>query len=176
MSECPKCGFDAPGGDAECPRCGIVFEKFEARKNKTRDATPVKPLESESAGEKIRVFTFLGIMICFLAFFAWNNFRPEKSPPPKPPKSAKEIRAERIARQFSGWDGSHINLTERIKKTMNDPDSFKHEETRYWDKGDFLIVETVFRGRNAFGGMVRNRVMAKVGLNGRVLEIMYQGK
>jgi hypothetical protein len=58
---------------------------------------------------------------------------------------------------------------------MNDPDSYDHVETRYSDKGDHLIVKTTFRGKNAFGGVVKNWVIAKVDLNGNVIEVISQG-
>lgn len=83
-------------------------------------------------------------------------------------------RKERIESQFSAWNGAHRNLERLIKESMNDPDSFKHAETVYWDKGDHLIVKTTFRGRNAFGGMVINSVTAKVNLDGQILEIISQ--
>ena len=57
---------------------------------------------------------------------------------------------------------------------MNDPNSYEHAETRYSDKGDHLIVSTTFRGKNAFGGVVKNMVIAKVDLNGNVIEIISQ--
>jgi uncharacterized membrane protein YqiK len=59
---------------------------------------------------------------------------------------------------FSPWDGSIRELNNLIKENMNDPDSFKHVETRYSDlgfeKGIRFIVK--FRGKNAFGGVVTN--------------------
>ncbi len=93
-------------------------------------------------------------------------------------KEAEKKRAaenkEKIEEQFSAWDGSHINLTRVIKESMNDPKSYKHVETVYWDMGDHLVVRTTFRGTNAFGGVVKNTVKAKVSLDGNVLEIMEQ--
>lgn len=94
---------------------------------------------------------------------------------PSTPKTQEEIRKEQIEKQFSAWDGSHPGLTTLIKKTMNDPDSYKHVETVHWDKGDHLVVKTTFRGKNAFGGVVTNWVMAKVDLNGNVIEVLLQG-
>jgi len=91
------------------------------------------------------------------------------------PKTPEEIRKERIEKHFSPWDGSHRGLTALIKESMNDPDSYDHVETGYWDKGDHLIVKTTFRGKNAFGGVVKNWVMAKVDLNGNVIEVISQG-
>ncbi|WP_444945132.1 hypothetical protein ACJJIP_11280 [Microbulbifer sp. VTAC004] len=87
-------------------------------------------------------------------------------------KIAAEARNKLIKRQFSPWDGSHNNLERFIKKAMNDPDSYKHDKTVYWDKGDHLIVKTTYRGKNAFGGVVRNFIEAKIGLDGTILEIL----
>jgi len=87
----------------------------------------------------------------------------------------KRLAAERkkkIEMQFSVWDGSHRNLERFIKMTMNDPDSYDHVKTAYWDMGDYLIVKTTFRGKNAFGGVVVNWVKAKVDLDGNIINIM----
>jgi len=83
-------------------------------------------------------------------------------------------RKELIEPQFSAWDGSHRKLTELIKKAMNDPDSYEHVETVYWDKGDYLIVMTKYRGNNAFGGKVLGMIKAKVALNGNIIQIIEQ--
>lgn len=90
-------------------------------------------------------------------------------------KEKARIAAERkkkIESLFSAWDGSHRGLERLIKKTMNDPDSYDHVETVYWDRGSYLIVKTTFRGKNAFGGVVVNWVKAKVDLNGNVISIV----
>lgn len=63
-------------------------------------------------------------------------------------------RKERISKQFSPWDGAHRNLEKYIKKSMNDPKSYKHDETTYSDKGSYILVQTRFRGKNSFGATV----------------------
>jgi hypothetical protein len=83
-------------------------------------------------------------------------------------------RKARIESGFSVWDGSHKELTKRIKASMNDEDSYEHVKTGYIDKGDFLIVETIFSGKNAFGARMKNKITAKVSLDGEVLEIISQ--
>lgn len=88
--------------------------------------------------------------------------------------AAAEERKEMIEEQFSAWDGAHHNLTKAIKDSMNDAKSFEHVETVYWDMDDHLIVLETFRGKNAFGGVVKNSVKAKVALDGTVLEIIEQ--
>jgi len=92
----------------------------------------------------------------------------------KQKQKAAEARKKKIESQFSPWDGSHRNLERVIKESMNDPDSYEHVKTVYWDRGDYLIVKTTFRGKNAFGGVVKNSVTAKVGLDGQVLQILSQ--
>jgi len=81
-------------------------------------------------------------------------------------------REQEIEKQFSAWDGSHINLTKHIKDSMNNPKSYEHVKTNYWDKKDFLIVTTTFRGENAFGGIVTNVIRAKISLDGQIFEII----
>lgn len=57
---------------------------------------------------------------------------------------------------------------------MNDPDSYNHVKTIYWEYDDYLVVQTTFRGKNAFGGIVKNSVKAKVSLAGQVIKILDQ--
>ena len=85
-------------------------------------------------------------------------------------------RKKRLEGGFSAWDGSHRGLTKVIKESMNDPKSYEHAETKYWDMGDHLVVTTTFRGKNAFGGVVKNWVKAKTDLDGNVLEVIEQGQ
>lgn len=92
----------------------------------------------------------------------------------KQKRLAAQERKKKIERQFSAWDGVHNNLEKVVKEAMNDPDSYEHAKTVYWDKGKYLIVQTIFRGKNAFGGVIKNTVKAKVSLNGQILEIIEQ--
>ncbi|WP_204230881.1 PH domain-containing protein [Aeromonas salmonicida] len=87
-------------------------------------------------------------------------------------KALIEARAKKLESQFSPWDGSHRALERAIKKSMNDPDSYEHVKTTYNDLGDSLIVSTTFRGKNGFGGVVKNTVVAQVDLDGNILEII----
>ena len=84
------------------------------------------------------------------------------------------IRKKSIEDQFSAWNGVHINLERAIKTSMNNPKSFEHVQSGYTDMGDYILVETKFRGTNAFGAIVMNSVRAKVDLQGNILEIIGQ--
>lgn len=92
----------------------------------------------------------------------------------KAEEKAKEIadRNKKIESQFSPWDGSHKTLEKLIKQNMNDPDSYEHVKTVYWDKGNYLIVSTTFRGKNAFGGKVLNTIKANISLDGQILKVI----
>ncbi|MBL7148563.1 MAG: zinc ribbon domain-containing protein [Candidatus Cloacimonetes bacterium] len=89
-------------------------------------------------------------------------------------KQKEENRKNLIAKHFSSWDGSHNGLTKYIKNSMHDPSSYKHVETFYGDYDNYLVIETKFRGKNAFGGIVTNSIKAKVDLNGNVIEVLSQ--
>jgi|GEM_PF-2009401 len=83
----------------------------------------------------------------------------------------KAERKEKILRQFSAWDGSHINLKRVVKANMNDPKSFDHVETTYSDKGDYLLIYMKFRGKNAFGAKVIQTVTAKADIEGNIISV-----
>jgi len=118
----------------------------------------------------------IGIILLFMiighSMTGEEGARKTAAPVKTPKEIAAEARKAQLRPQFSGWDGSHRGLEEYIKDHMNDPDSYKHVETEYWDRKDYLIVKTIFRGKNAFGGTVTNTIMAKVDMNGNVIEII----
>ncbi len=130
--------------------------------------------------------TLVRTAACILAFAMVGLVIP-KTPPqsssstPSPQSSSSsnlprvETREDRIKKAFSGWDGSHRSVTKAIKDSMNDPSSYEHVETTYWDQGNYLIVRTTFRGKNAFGGVVKNWIKVKVDLDGNVLQVIEQG-
>jgi outer membrane PBP1 activator LpoA protein len=87
-------------------------------------------------------------------------------------RRAAALRSKQVENQFSSWDGSHKNLEGHIRSIMNDPDSYEHVKTVYWDRGDHLIVQTSFRGKNAFGGLVLNSIRAEVSMDGQVVAVL----
>lgn len=83
--------------------------------------------------------------------------------------TAKAEHRQKIEEQFSGYDGSHRKFERLIKQAMNDPDSYDHVETKYIDKGSFIRVFCTFRGKNAFGGLVKNTKVADFSISGDFL-------
>ncbi len=74
---------------------------------------------------------------------------------------------------FSGWDGSYRPLDKLIKARMNDNSSYKHVSTAYHlilYKDPHAIVKTTFRGTNAYGGVVKQTIAARV--NARTGEVV----
>ena len=152
LTNCKECGKEVSTKAETCPHCGT-------------------PLRKQPTQYGCGTLILVGIVaLILIGVFSSND-----TSKPSAPKTPEQVRKERIEKNFSAWDGSHRGLTEIIKKSMNDPSSYEHEETVYWDKGDHLIVKTTFRGKNAFGGVVKNWVMAKVDLNGNVIEVISQG-
>lgn len=152
LIKCIECGKEISKKAESCPNCGA----------------PRKKEQTQYGCGTVVVLAVLG----FVFFGALSDN--DSSTSSSEPKTKEELRAATIERHFSAWDGSHRGLTALIKKSMNDPDSYEHVETVYWDRSDHLVVRTTFRGRNAFGGMVRNSVTAKVDLNGTVIEVISQ--
>lgn len=163
---CPECKKKISDITDSCPNCGykLTLEKVAEIKKK------------EQQVQKGCGIGCLAVIVIFAILYMIGSFSSDsQKTKTKIPKTQGEIRKEQIEKNFSAWDGSHFGLTALIKKTMNNPDSYKHVETVYWDKGDHLVVKTTFRGTNVFGGVVTNWVMAKVDLNGNVIEVLSQG-
>lgn len=148
LKTCKECGNSVSSKAEKCPQCG----------------NPIKKKAScLSVGCLIIVLSIvLGVIIS--SFSSTSSSTPQNTNP----------RKTQIGKHFSAWDGSHNGLTKYIKKSMNDPKSYEHVETRYSDNGDHLMVKTTFRGKNAFGGLVTNSITAKVDLNGNVLNVISQ--
>lgn len=90
-------------------------------------------------------------------------------------KTADQITQESIDKNFSPWDGSHLELTKLIKSKLKDPDSYEHIKTTYLVKGDTILVFTNYRARNSFGGMMNDQITGITDKNtGQVFEIIQQ--
>lgn len=101
-----------------------------------------------------------------------GNFIPKKETPIAAEPKTSVITKDGIKKQFSGFDGSNRGLIKAVKQSMNDPKSFEHVETRHWVlKNDTVIVKMTYRGKNAFGGVVTERVTATMLPDGSISEV-----
>lgn len=89
-------------------------------------------------------------------------------------KKAVEDYENWIEGQFSIWDGSNKYLVKLLKEHLNDPKSFKHVETVYWDKGTYIIVKMTYRANNAFGALILQNVTAKSDYINQTISIISQ--
>lgn len=152
MIKCKECGQGVSTKATSCPHCGIKLSSSRERK----------------------LINFF--IILMLSLYVISKCTADKNKEPtQSPKTPAELRNEEIAKCFSSWDGSHRNLEKIIKASMNDPQSYEHEETTYWDLNDHLIVRTTFRGKNAFGGTVKNWVRAKMTISCDLIDVIEQG-
>jgi DNA-directed RNA polymerase subunit RPC12/RpoP len=158
LTKCKECGKEVSSSAKKCPHCGVKNLSVTGRQ--------------QAIG--CLVFIVLVLVCYFWMKSCLNTSIAPSGTGTSTPKTYEEVRKERLQEHFSAWDGSHRGLTEMIKKSMNDPDSYEHVETVYWDKGDHLIVKTTFRGKNAFGAFVKNSVTAKVDLDGNVIKVISQ--
>lgn len=163
MDECPKCKTKRHQGETECKNCGIVFERFEQYLVK-RKGTQYTPAKKKPSLIIIVGGGFIGVCVLF-GIIAELTGMPKSSPKPRTEEAT-------VRPGFSGWDGSNRSLEKIIKDSMHDPSSYAHDKTSYWDLKDHLIVKTTFRGKNAFGAVVKNTVSAKTDLQGNVIEII----
>jgi hypothetical protein len=84
----------------------------------------------------------------------------------------KAAKHAKLLAQFSKWDGSQPNVEYAIKERMNNPDSYKHVETRFTETPSGAIVYTKFRGTNGFGAIITTTAVATVDLDGSVTKLV----
>ena len=191
---CPKCRTKQPFGE-QCAHCGIIIAKYKASRQKS-GALPQRPQENHPSKRYWNAGTItIGIIFVFVigfVAFQWGyadlkrrekEIRQEQerqqqqyaqsvaTPTPESTVSPEEAHQRKISYAFSAYDGSHLELTRSVKKQMNDPKSFEHVKTEYADKGDYIYLEMTFRGKNALGVLVLNKVAAKATIDGQILEM-----
>lgn len=111
------------------------------------------------------ILTVLLVLIISIAAITCES-EPEKV------LTKQEIHEQNIQKLFSGWDGSHIKLTEKIKESLNDPKSYEHIETTYRDLDSFLIINTTFTAKNGFGGTLKKEVSVVSDTLGNITDVI----
>lgn len=162
---CPFCEEKILAAAVKCKHCG---EFLDGRKQ-------TRPSQTKKTGDSSSWASIL--LLVLIGFCCFGVFNTQNDSDTSPNTREVQTREERIEEGFSAWDGSHRGLTQLIKQSMDDPESYEHVETVYWDldKKGHLIVRTTFRGKNAFGGVVKNWVKAKCDLDGNVIEVLEWG-
>lgn len=78
----------------------------------------------------------------------------------------QQERKAKIEKQFSAWDGKHIAFSRMIQESLKNPDSFKHVETRYEDKGEYILVAMKYRWTNSFWAVMTEYANGKFTIDG----------
>ena len=92
-----------------------------------------------------------------------DNYKNYSSPTP-----TKSINEQRFDRS-SFYENK---LIEYVKNGMHNPDSFNHVETKYFESGGRGVFVLKFRGTNAFGAVVTQKVCAITKVNSLDIESM----
>lgn len=85
--------------------------------------------------------------------------RPAAPPTLSAEQVAAKAKAEEDRRNArhcrSNWDGSPLKVVDAVKKTLRDPNSFEHDDTRITpvDQAGHNRVVMKYRAKNGFGGM-----------------------
>ena len=73
-------------------------------------------------------------------------------------KTKEELVMAKLTRSV---DGCPLDMKDRVKESMNDPDSFECIETNVIRRKDDYVMIMQFRGKNPLGGMVKNVAKAE---------------
>lgn len=161
----------------------ITAEQFEeARKllsslpGASEQPRPQAPKIPKKKGGCRRIF--LGLVIIFGGLILWGSYlESQKTPEQRAQEAAERAASEAKRKQeasvraaaesaekaeerrkgfhcLSSWDGSDRELVDAVKKSLREPSSFEHDETRISPvnaQGQHFVVMT-FRAKNGFGG------------------------
>ena len=89
--------------------------------------------------------------------------------------SSEEIRRKKIEKHFNPSDGSHRNLAKEVKRSMNNPFSFDHVDSRYKDMGSHIRINMTFVGETAFGVSMMQKVEAIAHIDGTIVSWYNKG-
>ncbi|MCO5249425.1 MAG: zinc ribbon domain-containing protein [Chitinophagales bacterium] len=151
---CGQCGKVNARKSKFCFNCGSNLKASEEQINKAFEKT----ISPKKKSNKYKIVIVIAVLLALYANFSGGG-------------SDYDKRKVKLEEQFH-YNGSHIQLTRWIKNNMNNPKSYEHIKTVYWDMTDYLIVQTDYRGENAFGALVQGTVKAKVDNNGNIIEII----
>ena len=111
-----------------------------------------------------RVIKVIAIFVLAVLIMAILADMGDDTPPPTP------TRAEQIQKHFSPWGGSNKAMVTAAKDMINDPNSFEHIETRYFDADSVINVSMTFTATNPFGARVKIMTFGRIDNEGKLLE------
>lgn len=76
-----------------------------------------------------------------------------------------------LHRHFNTLGGVPIKLSQEIRQTLRDPDSFAPNKTQYINRGNHIAVTVEYRAQNTFGTLTREYIEAQIGWDGEVISL-----
>ena len=133
--------------------------------------------ERIAMNKKILKWLSIPFVIFFILIFVsviMDAGKPKKVEEVKVEKvlTSAEIKAEKIKKLFSAWDGSNNAVELYLKTNMNDPKSYEHIKTVYKERENDLLVITQFRGKNGFGSLVVQQISVIISYDGELLQVL----
>lgn len=166
-------------------KSGWIFISSEEKDGKITAIYKASPeaQKKQKRQENINVFLFVALVV-FIFFVGCQGNEDTETPDKDAVQDEtvfQEDAEERLKyRLFSAWDGSHRGLVKLTKALMNDPDSFQHDDTTFFIERNpdgtpkSIVVNMLYRGKNAFGGVVRGFIKARSDLEGNIIEVLEQ--
>ena len=97
------------------------------------------------------IFGVLAVLL-LIGYFAGDSDKETASTPVEPKFKCLSV-----------WDGSYSDLKRYTKKILKDPKSFEHDTTVITPiVNDEQTVYMTYRAKNSFGGVVVDRIGAKI--------------
>lgn len=138
--------------------------------NEWQKMTPEQRKEAGSAAAPTLVKVLTGALFLTVIFFLVLLLK-TCGGSDKPPLTAEQKHQKQLEAQFSSLTGEHRNLAYVLQKSMNDPDSYEHVKTNYWDMQDSIVLKTTIRGKNGFGAKVVKTYRAVSDMEGNIRNI-----
>ena len=117
------------------------------------------------------------VMTAFaLTMLLWPDEKPQEPPMTKEKKLyAEHIRKQKKIESLFTYD-RHLPSIALIQQRMNDPKSFDFISSRHWplDSAGCVGVLTVYTGKNAFGGVIKQSCITYIDSTGAVFEVQFQ--
>lgn len=147
--KCYKCKKEISFNEKKCPWC---------------NATQLNPILG---------FSILSILLIIISFsLFWGASEKENNI-----KKEMTIK-EKIEKQFTSWDGSHIQLKKHIKNNLKDPNSFEHIKTTFTpeplkdiDGNEYISVTMEYRAKNSFWWYVVEKYKAFYSIEGLSIKV-----